>query len=56
MSNQYLYLLLFAVLVSSLKVEPLTKAVLENLKMYPDNINHFIFFHDPTLQDLTSNL
>jgi len=56
MSRQYLNLILLVALVTSLKVEPLTKAVLENLKTYPDNTNHFIFFHEPTLQDLMSSL
>ena len=49
-------MILLVALVTSLKVEPLTKAVLENLKTYPDNTNHFIFFHEPTLQDLMSSL
>ena len=49
MSKQYLNLILLVALVSSLKVEPLTKGELENLKMYPDSTNHFIFFHEPSL-------
>lgn len=54
MPKQYLNLLLLVVLVTSLKVEPLTKEELENFKMYPDNVNHFIIFHQPTLDELRS--
>lgn len=44
-----------AVISSSLQINQLSAEDLDQIKRYPDNIHHFIFFNKQTLSDLENN-